>query len=167
MVNALELWPLAAIRRNHALEHATISVLSEGGPDLRLVGRSDWAGFTLYGPLDTAEVNWAVSTALQRLRAGEGQLAIHPHCGTDLATGYAMAGLTLYAALRDKRRSRLEKALQLIVGLAAALMLAQPLGMKLQEQVTTSSDVNSVRVKDIRRLQRGTIIVHRIDTAQE
>lgn len=167
MVNALELWPLAAIRRNHALEHATISVLSEGGPDLRLVGRSDWAGFTLYGPLDTAEVNWAVSTALQRLRAGEGQLAIHPNCGTNLATGYAMAGLTLYAALRGRRRSRLEKVLQLIVGLAAALMLAQPLGMKLQEQVTTSSDVNSVRVKDIRRLQRGTIIVHRIDTAQE
>ncbi len=167
MVNALELWPLAAIRRNHALEHATISVLSEGGRDLRLVGRSDWAGFTLYGPLDTAEVNWAVSTALQRLRAGEGQLAIHPNCGTNLATGYAMAGLTLYAALRGRRRSRLEKVLQLIVGLAAALMLAQPLGMKLQEQVTTSSDVNSVRVKDIRRLQRGTIIVHRIDTAQE
>jgi hypothetical protein len=167
MVSPLELWPFAAIRRNHALEHATISVLSEGGRDLRLVGRSDWAGFTLYGPLDTAEVKLAVSTALQRLRAGEGQLAIHPHCGTNLATGYVLAGLSVYAALRGKRRSRLEKALQLIFGLAAALTLAQPLGMKLQEQVTTSCDVDSLRVKDIRRLQRGTIIVHRIDTAQD
>jgi len=39
--------------------------------------------------------------------------------------------------------------------------------MKLQEQITTSCDVDSLRVKDIRRLQRGRIIVHRIDIAQE
>jgi hypothetical protein len=166
-VNPLELPLVADIRRNHALEHATINVLSERCTDLNLVGRSDWAGFTLYGPVSTDEVAVAASIALERLRAGEGQLAVHPQCGTNVSTGIVLAGLASYAALRGKRRSRLEKALQLVFGLGAALTLAQPLGVKVQEHITTSTDVTALRVVDIRRLQRGKIIVHRIETKWE
>jgi hypothetical protein len=161
----LELPFFAATRRNHALEHATIHVLSERHPDLRLVGRSDWSGFTLYGPVDTSELSEALASALQRLQAGETQLAIHPRCGTNLATGMVLAGLASTAALSGRRRSRLEKALQLALGLAAALTLAQPLGAKVQQRVTTSSDVANLRVVKILRLERGAAIVHRIETA--
>ncbi len=163
----LELPLFAATRRNHALEHATIHVLSERHPDLRLVGRSDWTGFTLYGPVDTNELAEALASALQRLQGGERQLAVHPRCGTNLATGMVLAGLASTAALSGRRRSRLEKTLQLALGLGAALSLAQPLGAKVQERVTTSSDVANVRVAKILRLQRGAVIVHRIETAQE
>jgi len=166
-VNPLELWPFAAIRRNHALEHATITVLSQRCTDLSLVGRSDWTGFTLFGPVDTDEVRTAVSIALQRLRAGEGQLAIHRQCGTNVSTGVVLAGLASYAALRSKRRSRLVKALRLLLGLGAALALAQPLGIKVQERITTSLDVAGLRVADIRRLERGKLVMHRIETMQE
>jgi len=166
-VKLLELPFFAATRRNHALEHATIHVLSERHPDLRLVGRSDWTGFTLYGPVDTAELSEALASALQRLQAGEAQLAIHPRCGTNLATGMVLAGLASTAALSGHRRSRLDKTLQLMLGLGAALSLAQPLGAKVQERVTTSSNVANLRVAKILRLQRGTVIVHRIETAQE
>jgi hypothetical protein len=166
-VNPLDLPLIADIRRNHALEHATINVLSESCADLNLVGRSDWTGFTLYGPIHTDEVAAAASIALERLRAGEGQLAVHPQCGTNVSTGIVLAGLASYAALRGKQRSRLEKALQLVFGLAAALTLAQPLGVRVQEHITTSTDVTALRVVDIRRLQRGRIIVHRIDTKWE
>jgi len=166
-VNPLEMPLVAAIRRNHALEHATINVLSERCTDLRLIGRSDWAGFTLYGPINTDEVKAAVSIALQRLRVGEGQLAVHPRCGTNVATGAVLTGLASYAAMRNKRRSRLERALQLVLGLGAALALAQPLGAKLQERITTSLDVAGLRVAAIRRLERGKVVIHRIETTQD
>ena len=166
-MSPLELWPIGAIRRNHALEHATINVLSESSANLRLVGRSDWAGFTLYGPVGSDEVEAAVAGALDRLRAGESELAVHPSCGTNFATGYVLTALASYAALRGKRRSGLEKVLQLVLGVGAALLLAQPVGVKIQEYVTTSVGVGLLRVKDIRRLQLGKVIIHRIDTAQE
>jgi hypothetical protein len=164
-VNLLELPLVAAIRHNHALEHATINVLSERHMDLRVVGRSDWAGFTLYGPVNTDELRAAVSSALHRLRSGEGQLAIHPRCGTNAATAVVLAGLASYAALRGKQRSRLEKGLQLLLGLGAALALAQPLGIKVQERITTTPDVADLRVAGVRRLDRGMLVIHRIDTA--
>ncbi|HLF78486.1 MAG TPA: DUF6391 domain-containing protein, partial [Dehalococcoidia bacterium] len=38
------------VRRNHALEHATVSLLlSRLGPNLRLVGRASGDGFFIYG----------------------------------------------------------------------------------------------------------------------
>jgi hypothetical protein len=166
-VKLLELPFFAATRRNHALEHATIHVLSERHADLQLVGRSDWTGFTLYGPVDTDELSEALANALQRLQAGETQLAVHPRCGTNLATGMVLAGLASTAALSGHRRSRLEKTLQLAFGLGAALSLAQPLGAKVQEWVTTSADVTNLRVAKILRLKRGAVVVHRIETAQE
>ncbi len=166
-MNPLELWPFSAVRRNHALEHATIHVLSERHPGLRVVGRSDWAGFTLFGPVDTADVSAAIRAALQRLRAGECQLAVHPNCGTNLSTSLVLAGLASAAALHGKRRSRLEKALQLVAGLGAALVLAQPIGVRVQAHLTTSADVASLRVTDVRRRQQGSLVVHRIHTAPE
>ena len=163
----LELPLFAATRRNHALEHATIHVLSERHPDLRLVGRSDWTGFTLYGPVETDELAEALDSALQRLQGGESQLAVHPRCGTNLATGMVLSALASTAALSGHRRSRLDKTLQLALGLGAALSLAQPLGTKVQEHITTSADVANLRVAKIMRLERGKAVVHRIETAQE
>ena len=163
----LELWPMAAIRRNHALEHATIHVLSERQSYLRVMGRSDWSGFTIFGSVGTDELSSAVTAALQRLRAGESQLAVHPRCGTNLATGMVLAGLASASALSGKRRSRLEKGLQLLIGLAAAFVLAQPLGVRVQEQITTSADVTTLRVVGISRHDSGTLVVHRVETAQE
>jgi hypothetical protein len=166
-VSWFELPFFAATRRNHALEHATINILSNRDPRLRLVGRSDWSGFTLYGSVDTGDLKAAISDALLRLQAGERELAIHPRCGTNLATGMVLAGLASSAALSGRRRSRLEKAVQLVVGLGAAFALARPLGMRLQERVTTSSDVGSLRVIKVLRLERGVAVVHRVETAQE
>ena len=166
-MNPLEQWPFAAVRRNHALEHATITVLSQRQPSLRLVGRSDWGGFTLYGPVSSDDVRAAVDSALQRLQRGEAGLAVHPRCGTNLATGFVLASLVSYAALSGKRRSILQRAAQLLLGLTAASIVAQPLGQTLQEHVTTSQDVARLHVTQIRRLQRGDVVVHRIETAQE
>lgn len=156
-----------AIRRNHALEHATINILTERCPALRLVGRSDWEGFTLYGSVETGEVARAVSEALQRLNAGESQLAIHPRCGTNLATGVVLTGLVSYIALGGRKKALWRKLLQMSIGMAAVLAVVQPTGIKLQKFITTSTDVSRLRVTDIRCLKQGKLIVHRIKTVQE
>jgi hypothetical protein len=141
-------------------------VLSERHPGLRVAGRSDWAGFALFGPIPTDQVEAAVDAALQRLRAGECHLAVHPYCGTNLSTGLTLAGLASFAALRGRRRSWWKKALHLVLGLGAVLVLAQPLGTMLQEQWTTTADLGSLRVTRIRRQERGAMVMHRIQTAQ-
>nr|MBC7244039.1 hypothetical protein [Chloroflexota bacterium] len=166
-MNPLELPPMDAIRRNHALEHATINVLTERHPALRLLGRSDWEGFTLYGSVTTDAVIKALSDAWQRLSAGEKQLAIHPRCGTNLTTGLVLSSLVSYITLGNRKRSPLRKFLQLLIGLAVVLTLVQPLGVKLQELITTSPDVSRLRIVDIRCQKQGNVVVHRIKTVQE
>ena len=165
-MSLLDLPFIAAIRRNHALEHATVNILSERCPGLRLVGRSDWDGFTLYGPVETGDVQVAVSEGLCRLHAGEHGLAIHPRCGTNLATGVVLAGLAGHAALSGRRRSWWEKLVEFGVGLGAAFVVAQPLGTAIQERWTTLSDVTGLRVAHIQHSERNGLIVHRIKTAQ-
>lgn len=166
MARSIELGVAGAVRRNHALEHATIHVLSERMPGVRLVGRSDWGGFTLYGPVETVQVSDAVSAAMARLNAGETSLAVHPQCGTNLATGFVLAGLASSAALGGRRRSPLEKAFQLLVGVGAALALAQPLGTGVQRAITTDPDVSRLIVSRILRLERGAVVIHRVETVQ-
>lgn len=166
-MNLLEYPPMDAIRRNHALEHATIHILTERCPRLRLIGRSDWEGVTLYGSVETSEVTRAVSDALQRLKDGETKLAIHPRCGTNVATGMILIGLVSYFALGNRKRSLLARLLQLSVGLAAALAFVQPLGSELQRFITTSPDVSRLHVTGIRCLKRGKVTIHRITTVLE
>jgi hypothetical protein len=165
-VRILDHGPVGAIRRNHALEHATIHVLTERSPGVRLVGRSDWGGFNLYGSLETALVEEAVAVALARLKGGDNTLAVHPQCGTNLATGAILAWLASSAALSGRWRSRLAKSLQLVAGVGAAFVLARPLGARVQRDVTTDGDVSQLEVSRVLRLQRGAVILHRVVTNQ-
>ena len=102
---------LNRIRRNHALEHATLSVLAEGGARGLMAGYSTSGGFWLVAPAPRRQVQEAASTALRRLSAGESRLAISPSCGTNFAVATLLAGLAL--RLVESRRGGQE------VGLAA------------------------------------------------
>ena len=77
---------LRRTRRNHAIEHAAVHVLTARWPGLSMAGRSDSRGFWLYGNVETSEVESAVREAMERLDR-EPHLAIHPHCGTNLVVG--------------------------------------------------------------------------------
>ncbi len=97
---------LLIVRQVHALEHATVWVLSElerlshaseANQSLeQLGGMSTDRGFYLYGDVDSLTVEWAVRQALQRLVSGEWNLAVHPRCGTNLSVGILLtAGLAM------------------------------------------------------------------------
>jgi hypothetical protein len=161
---------LTRVRRNHGLEHATVHVLSHQHAHLAVVGRSDWNGFTLYGPLDTVEVGQAARDALQRLRQGQTYLAVHPRCGTVLATTGLLTGLAAFLAigLDGNSRSRFRWASFPVVVLAATLaaIFAQPLGLFLQERYTVTGNPGNLEIKNITTRMVGSLTVHRIKTTQ-
>src|SRR5215208_1723652 len=65
------------LRRNHALEHATIAVMMEREPGRKLNGFSTDDGFFVQGVRSISEVESAAREALRRLQNGEKRLAIH------------------------------------------------------------------------------------------
>jgi hypothetical protein len=79
--NFLELPAVSRVRRNHALEHATLQILAKKKPQQAYGGYSDVRGLRILANVSTEDVHEAVEEALQRLRAGDYGLAIHPHCG--------------------------------------------------------------------------------------
>ena len=102
---------ILSTRRNHALEHATIHILTAQKPGRPLAGRSTPFGFYLYGELSDEEVQAAAYEALSRLERGESRLAIHPGCGTNYLTSGAAASLGALAVLSigDRKAHQVSK----------------------------------------------------------
>ena len=158
---------ISRVRRNHGLEHATLHVLTERHPGLPMAGHSDFGGFWILGDLDIEDLASAVQEALARLNSGESQLAVHPTCGTNFATAGILAGSAAVLAMTGVGPRMRDKAERLPLALTlatAALMLAQPLGLLLQEQVTTSGQPGALRVVKIIRQPGNRIKAHRVVT---
>jgi len=163
-MDALNFPLIARVRRNHALEHATIHVLTEKHRPISVVGRSTFSGYYLYGNLTTEMVIEAAQEALARLRAGEHHLAIHPNCGTNLVVAGSLAGLATFAVLGGGKKRRLDLLPNALLAATAALVLAQPIGPQLQARVTTLADLGDLGIKGVRREERGSLIVHFVET---
>jgi hypothetical protein len=163
-MNALKLPLVLRIRRNHALEHATIHVLTRRLASVKVVGRSTFHGFYLYGNLETDMVVEAAQEAYERLKSGEHQIAIHPNCGTNLVASGSLAGLATFAVLSSSKKRRLELLPNALLAATAAVILAQPLGPQLQTHVTTSADLGDLVIKGVQREDRGSLVVHFVET---
>jgi len=161
--------PLVNIRRNHALEHATIHLLSQRFPDRTFIGRSDMRGFFLYGQIDTGALIEVIDEALARLRRGERSLAIHPNCGTNLVTSGLLAGTAAYATFfgseRDGWLKRLDRLPLAILMTILALIVAQPLGRSAQQHLTTEGNPGSLHVQHVERFLSSGAVVHRVHTS--
>ncbi|MFP3896357.1 MAG: DUF6391 domain-containing protein [Anaerolineales bacterium] len=155
------------IRKNHALEHAIMHLLSQSDPSLRLVGRSDWKGISLYGEVDTSVVLDAARQGLARLRAGEVWLRLHPRCGTNFAVGVFLSGCAVYAAMETPRKSIIRRLLRLVTYVMGVMVVARPLGMLVQRHVTTIPDLDGMRIEGVHREREGGTTVHRIVTVGE
>jgi len=155
------------VRRNHALEHATLHVLAREMPDLNLVGRSDWRGFMIYGEIDTESLRLAAREAFERLRAGQVHLAVHPQCGTNLAVTGLLAGLAVVIGLLGSRHERWRRWPLTFLSLAGALTLAAPLGPAVQRRMTTNPDMGGVSIGEVMCLRRGRWAVHRVEIEHE
>jgi hypothetical protein len=137
------------VRRNHALEHAAITIVTERHPHVLLRGRSTSKGFYIFGDIPTDELRSAVDEALSRMRGGEEELAIHPRCGTNLAVASILSGLS--AAAASQLRPRQNRWSYAVLAAMAALFVAPSIGFETQRHVTTLADLGELRVTDIER----------------
>jgi hypothetical protein len=154
---------ITSTRRNHALEHAAVHILSARFPRQNMGGHSNPTGFFIFGDLPTEDVRSAVSEALARLQHGETDLAIHPGCGTNYAVTGALAALFAVIGLSGTRntRQRLERFPLLMSLSVLAMMIAPPLGMALQRRVTTEPNPGPLTVLEVTRVSKT---VHRVVT---
>ncbi|HZQ04955.1 MAG TPA: DUF6391 domain-containing protein [Anaerolineae bacterium] len=137
------------VRRNHGIEHATVHVLSEGNPTLQLVGRADANGFIIIGDVSAEELASSAQEALRRMKNGQGDLAVHPRCGTQLVTLGALTALAAFVTLG--RRPRLARLPDAILATTLAAIAAQPLGLSLQRYITTSPNVANAHFLGVTR----------------
>ena len=160
-MNILETPPISTVRRNHGIEHATVHVLTARDPSTRLVGRADTEGFNIYGDIPTDALISSAREALGRLQNGEGALEVHPRCGTNLLVAGLMTALA--AALALGRKPSLKKLPDVFLATTLAAFAAQPIGMSLQEHVTTSPDAAGARIVRVRQSQMGQVKVQHVD----
>src|SRR5260370_2207492 len=137
------------VRQNHALEHATISLLTQRNPHSVLRGRSTANGFYVYGELNEADLRECAAEALQRLRNGEPDMAIHPRCGTNLAVAGMMAGLSsVLVGEIPPRRNRYSRA---VLSSLVSLFLPPPVGMYVQNRFPTQHPTHATSTVDVAR----------------
>lgn len=152
-------------RQNHALEHATVTILSGLVPDLRISAHSSSRGFSIFGDVDLGQLRRALDEALRRLQAGEAELAIHPNCGTNLVVGVSLLTIgTLLGMTSSRAQTRIAST---AVSSVAGMMAARPLGEFVQRHFTTLPDLEGVRVTDIFRRKILGFTVIEVRTVQE
>lgn len=134
------------LRRNHALEHATIVVMMERSPGRKLNGFSDDDGFFVQGVRSTDEVDSAAREALRRMRAGEKGLAIHRNCGTTIVAANLLAAVFFLGAVGLGLYMNWPLYLMILGGIALSLLLRVPLSLLLQRFVTTDADLTNADV---------------------
>jgi predicted oxidoreductase len=153
------------VRQNHALEHATITILSGMMPNLSVSARSSADGFIIFGNVDLRLLRRAMDEALKRLQAGEAELAIHPNCGTNIAVGLSLITLgTLFGLASNQLRTRIATA---AASSLAGFMAARPVGQYIQRHLTTSPDLTGVRVTEIARRKLFGLSFIEVRTVQE
>jgi len=159
----LDLPLILETRRNHALEHATIHLLAHKHPGKRMAGHSNPTGFFLLGDLTTEQIWDSAKDAHARLNSGESELAVHPGCGTNMATTALLSGTFAWFPLRGTRSTQ-RRFMLVPFALVFALIgyqLSKPLGPWLQKYVTTEADLGNLQIVDIVPVRQG---VHRVIT---
>lgn len=140
---------LLMVRQVHALEHATVWVLSDRYPSRKtprdnqqLGGLSTDQGFYLYGPVNLAELHTSVRIALQRLNQGEWSLAIHPRCGTNLSVSLVVTAGLAFGFHLILPRDPMSQILGLGLAATTANQVTPDLGRLAQQFLTTSIPFN-------------------------
>ena len=154
------------IRRNHALEHATVAVLLERGARPPLGGYSTRSGFLVFGRLEAQLIKESALDALARLNAGQEELAVSPFCGTTIVTRAVLSGL-ITSLIMGRKDGRIRRIPLLAVGLVGAALVSRPIGDALQRLYTTLSEPVGQHIVDVRRVWAGPFTIHRVRVSFE
>jgi hypothetical protein len=159
--------PLLHMRRNHALEHATLQILAEKNHPHRLSGLSNTRGFWVFGEVDPEKLFDAAEEARKRLNKGEHSLAIHPNCGTNFAAAGIVGGFFAWLSMLGAKKTwedRFDRLPNVITLVTLGMILAQPLGPKLQKALTTEANLGDLKVVEVKRMNDQGMPIHRVLT---
>ena len=156
---------LGNIRRNHALEHATINVLRRKGVHGAIGGISGPNGFWLVGQVDPTTLQEASEDALRRLKAGQKHLAISKQCGTNYVVPGVLAGIAAWIVMifpgKGDWKDKWERLPLVMAVVTLVTMLAEPLGPIVQEKVATDPNPGDMKITGIMLYHRyGKFIQH-------
>ena len=155
-------------RKNHALEHATMTILAQHYKGVRMMGHSNPSGFVLIADLPTEIVTDAVLEAKRRLENGEENLAVHPNCGTNLAVSSLVGGVAGFSALALLSKNDKNPWWNYIVAVMLAVpafKIAKPLGPKVQQSITTDPNTARLAVRQVTSQKTANSFVHYIHTS--
>ena len=156
---------IRAVRRNHAVEHGAVDVLLSRHSPTPLGGLATPWGFFVVGQAPADLVEDAAAEALERLRAGEADLAVSAYCGTNLVVGAVIAG-AVAALLTRRSTGRLRHVRAAAAGMFVAALLRGPVGKEVQRRLTTLADVGLLRVRSVRSIQLGAYHVNFVRTSE-
>ncbi|HKH57519.1 MAG TPA: DUF6391 domain-containing protein [Rubrobacter sp.] len=146
------------LRRNHALEHATIVVMMEREPGRKLNGFSTDDGFFVQGVRSISEVESAAKEAMRKLQNGEKRLAIHRNCGTTIVAANLLAAVFFLVTLGFFLYLGVGNLYLMILGsVVLAFALRIPLSLILQRFVTTDADLTNAEVGWVEPAQPGDL----------
>ena len=151
------------IRQVHALEHATVWMLSDDTVNFKkanlsnsylstdnetIGGLSTEKGFYLYGEIEPFKLRRAVNSALLRLQQGDYNLALHPRCGTNSSVAAMLTTSMAMMAHFSLPKEPLHQIMGMGLAAFAANCLAPELGIYVQKYITTAIPFN-LQVKKI------------------
>jgi len=140
----LEIATNKPLRKNHALEHATINVIEERwGRRGVLSGYARENGYYIIGPVDPETLEWASHEAWERLARGETNLAIHSRCGTSIAVASFTTALIFILLLVFTRALNI---FLVILAILLGQIFGPFLGEFTQRYFTTDPDVRNIRI---------------------
>ncbi len=148
------------IRRNHALEHATITLMLAGMGPMRVVGRAGTDGFFVWANVPTDRLREFADEALMRLQRGEASLAVTPLCGTNIAVAGILAGGAAF--ITSRKSTGFDGLSKAITAALIGLVASQPIGRLVQKHYTTLPDLEGVRIVAVEPV-RGSL--HKVRTA--
>ena len=134
------------LRRNHALEHATIVVMMEREPGRKLNGFSTDDGFFVQGVRSMEEVDSAAREALRRLQQGQRNLAVHRNCGTTIVAANLLAAVLFLVSMGVGLYMGWPLYLLIVGSVVLSFLLRVPLSLLLQRFVTTDANLSNAEV---------------------
>ena len=144
------------VRQVHALEHATVWMLSDlinakqaklatsylSADNETIGGLSTEKGFYLYGEIDPSKLRMAVNKALTRLQQGEWNLALHPRCGTNSSVAAMLITSMAIMAHLSLPKEPIHQLMGMGLATLTANYLAPELGLYVQKYITTAIPFN-------------------------
>lgn len=139
------------VRKNHALEHATINVIEQKSSISRLTGMAFRGGFSVNGLPDPQFVLMAAREAHERLSRGERDLAISRNCGTTVVVVNTISAFIFLFILFLTGKLTL---LPVIVSLSAAYFIGPLASPTVQRFITTDPQVRSIEITGVETRSR-------------